>query len=210
MLSTESSSPFAEAARLYGQHVPWERYYDASNDEPRETLLLALDRFGDRPPGRLAVDLGCGAGRDAAELLRRGWRVVAIDAEEKGLARLRARPEAGPALETRRAHFEDAVWPTADLVNSSFALPFCVPDRFTEVWARILESLQPGGRFSGHLFGDRDGWATDGLTVHTRAEAEALLAAFELERFDEVEEDGHTALGVERHWHVFHVVARKR
>jgi SAM-dependent methyltransferase len=189
--------------------VTWARYYDASNDEPRETLLYALERFGDRP-GRLAVDLGCGAGRDAAELLRRGWHVLAIDSEEEGLERLRARPESGPALETRRARLEEAKWPTADLVNSSFALPFCAPDRFPEVWARVFASLPPGGRFSGQLFGDRDEWAADGLTVHTRAEAEALLADFELERFDEVEEDGRTALGAEKHWHIFHVVARKR
>jgi len=190
--------------------VTWARYYDASNDEPRETLLEALERFGESPPGRLAVDLGCGSGRDAAELLRRGWRVLAIDSEPEGLERLRARPEAGAALQTRRARLEEATWPAAELVNSSFALPFCDPGRFPEVWRQIVASLPPGGRFSGQLFGDRDEWAADGLAVHTRAEAEALLAGFELERFDEVEEDGHTVHGVEKHWHVFHVVARRR
>jgi trans-aconitate methyltransferase len=35
-----------------------------------------------------AVDLGCGAGRDTAELLRRGWRVLAIDAEAEAIRRL--------------------------------------------------------------------------------------------------------------------------
>jgi hypothetical protein len=48
------------------------------------------------------------------------------------------------------------------------------------------------------------------LTFHTRTEAEALFNGFELERFDEVEEDGQTALGEAKHWHLFHVVARRR
>jgi hypothetical protein len=30
-----------------------------------------------------------------------------------------------------------------------------------------------------------------------------------LERFDEIEENGKTALGEPKHWHVFHIVARK-
>ena len=31
--------------------------------------------------------------------------------------------------------------------------------RFDEVWARIVDSLRPGGRFCGQLFGERDEWA---------------------------------------------------
>src|ERR1044071_880846 len=37
---------------------------------------------------RLAVDLGCGDGRCAVEMLRQGWRVVAVDSEPEGIARL--------------------------------------------------------------------------------------------------------------------------
>lgn len=107
--------------------------------------------------------------------------------------------------------YAGATWPECDLLNSSFALPFCHPDDFPAVWERIVASLRPGGRFAGQLFGERDGWSgNDDMTFQTRAEAEALFAGFELERFDEYEEDGHTALGAPKHWHLFHVVARKR
>ena len=177
----------------------------------RETLQLALEQFA--APG-LAVDLGCGAGGDVAELLRRGWRVLAIDAEEEAIRRLEARKDLGPdehaRLETQVARFEDATWPSADLVNSSWALPFCHPASFPAVWARIVTSLATGGRFSGQLFGDRDGWREDrDLTFLSRAEVDELLRGFEAEHLDEVEEDGRTALGQAKHWHVFHVVARK-
>jgi HSP20 family molecular chaperone IbpA len=53
------------------------------------------------------------------------------------------------------------------------------------------------------------GWAgLPGRTYHTRAQAEALLRALVVERFEEVEEDGRTAVGQPKHWHLFHVVAR--
>jgi tellurite methyltransferase len=106
----------------------WTRYYDAAGEQPRETLLFALERFEAeaRAAGRelFAVDLGCGSGRDTAELLRRGWRVLAIDAEAEAIERLLARSDLGSAagrLETQVARFEDAAWPEADLINSSCA-----------------------------------------------------------------------------------------
>ena len=186
----------------------WTRYYDAAGVDPRATLLDALARFDE--PG-FAVDLGCGTGRDTFELLRRGWRVLAIDAQEEALRRLRAAVGGYERLETQVTTFEDVALPPCDLVNASFALPFCPPDRFEELWARIGDALRPGGRFCGQLFGDRDGWAgNSAITFHTRADVERLLAGYDAERLDEEEEDSTTVVGDAKHWHLFHVVARKR
>jgi tellurite methyltransferase len=186
----------------------WSRYYDATGEDPRETLLAALDRFTE--PG-VAIDLGCGTGRDTVELLRRGWQVVAIDSEEVAIRRLRERTGDDERLQTQVARYEAAVLPPCELVNASWSLPFCPPEVFGAVWDRIVSSLDAGGRFCGQLCGDRDEWATeDDMTFHTRSEAEELLRDFELERFDEDEEDSQTALGTPKHWHVFNVVARLR
>lgn len=191
--------------------MPWSEYWNAvAGRPPRPTLLFALDRFGGQQG--FAVDLGCGAGRDAIELLRRGWRVLGIDAEEEAVGRLRARPDLPPdaRLETLAAKFEDAPWPPADLVNASFSLPFCPPDRFPALWGKIGASLLPGGRFCGQLFGERDGWAgRPGLAAHRREEAEALLDGLDVEKFEEEEADGKTAVGRPKHWHIFHIVARR-
>ncbi|HUK94268.1 MAG TPA: class I SAM-dependent methyltransferase [Gaiellaceae bacterium] len=199
-----------------GKSDDWAEYYDvAGKGEPRETLLLALELFDSEPDpvgGRFAIDLGCGEGRDTVELLRRGWRVLAIDGEPEAIGRLRARPglAENDRLETAISPFEELDWRAAALVSSSYALPFCPPGAFPAVWERLVASIVPGGRFCGQLFGDRDEWASDpALSVHSRAEAESLLEPFELERFDEVEEDGSTAVGDPKHWHLFHVVARK-
>ena len=170
-------------------------------------MVGALRRFG--APG-FAVDLGCGQGRDTLAMLELGWHVLAIDAEPEAIQRLRARAGDEPRLETRVASFVDAGWPDADLVNAGYALPFCPPEQFDEVWARVVASVRPGGRFSGQLFGDRDEWVNDPeLTFLTRTDALRLLAGFELERFDEEDADGQTALGDAKHWHVFHVIARR-
>ena len=193
----------------------WTKFYEAVSLEPRSTLLEALRRFDEEGSReRFAVDLGCGTGGDTAELLRRGWRVLALDGQDEAITRLGAlelsESERG-RLETRVSRFEAAEWPDADLVNSSFALPFCPPGDFPEVWERIERSLRPGGRFSGHLFGDRDEWSNEeDMTFQTRAEAEALFSCFEVELFDEVEEDSETAVGDPKHWHFFQVVARTR
>src|SRR5690606_2231809 len=83
----------------------WPAYYAVTVDRPPwRTVLTALDRFAteDAATGRgprSAVDLGCGAGRDAREILRRGWRVLAIDRELAAIAALEA---ATPAADRPR------------------------------------------------------------------------------------------------------------
>jgi SAM-dependent methyltransferase len=194
----------------------WQRYYDCAGDAPRDTLLLALecfDREGAR--SRAAVDLGCGTGRDTAELLRRGWEVLAIDAQDQAIRRLRTRLGRSKGLTTSVAAFAEATWPQVQLVNASYSLPFAAPNVFRTVWQRIWASLTQGGRFSGQLFGDRGEWARAPdeskreITFHSREQVEELVRRFAVERLDEVEEDGRTAVGDPKHWHLYHLVLRK-
>jgi len=163
-------------------------------------------------PRRSAVDLGCGVGQDTVELLRRGWHVIAVDAQPAALRCLLGRPDLPrtPRLVLQLTSFEAARWPRVELVNASYALPFCPPRAFPGVWARVVASLRPGGRFAGQFFGEQDDWAALSRgTHHTRAAVQDLLRAFEVELFREVQYDGRTATGVPKHWHIFDVVARK-
>jgi tellurite methyltransferase len=189
----------------------WVGYYDEQGDrEPRDLLLDVLARF-DRE-GRVgeAVDLGAGQGIESAELLRRGWAVTAIDAESDGIRRLGERAgDVGPRLRTLVSRIEDAEWPRVDLVHAAYSLPFCRPQAFPGVWRRILDSLRPGGRFVGELFGDRDTWASTepDMTFFVEADAHALFDGLEVESFDEEESDDE-GWDEMKHWHVFHAIAR--
>lgn len=194
------------------QALGWAAYYQQLRDRPpRRTLLAALDAFGETPADALAIDLGCGDGRDVVEILRRGWSVVAVDAEPEALRQLAARELAGnvtPIL----ARVEDVPLPIGvQLVNSSFAMPLCEPEKFHGLWERIREELPSGGRFSGQWYGPRDSWVgRPGITFLERNQALALLGGLEIEMFEEEEADSVTPRGNPKHWHIFHIVARKR
>ncbi len=192
----------------------WNDYYRAvAGRPPRETLLTALQQFETEglEPG-FAVDLGCGDGRDTIELLRRDWRVLAIDGELDAIATLLNRPDIDPDhLQTQLARFEDLTLPNSvDLINASFCLPFCRPEAFPHLWQTITQALRPGGRFSGQLFGARDSWASNPeMNHHTREQLDQLLLPYVVEFLDEEDHPGKTALGEEKHWHIWNLVLRK-
>jgi SAM-dependent methyltransferase len=189
----------------------WAGYYAwSAGRQPRPLLVAACQELG-TGQGRLAVDLGCGDGTEALELLARGWSVLAVDAQEAGLAVLRARITATVADRIRVlcSSFTEADLPHAHLIHAGFSLPFCPPQEFPALWVRIREALAPGGVFAGQLFGIQDSWAGDpGMNFHARREVEGLLNGLQILRLQETEHDGHTFSGP-KHWHTFDILARK-
>lgn len=189
----------------------WTSYYTATAaGGPRDTLLQALSSWSS-PPG-LALDLGCGTGRDTLVLLEQGWQVLALDAEPEALSALRERTPTllQGRLETRQARFETVTLPRCDLINSSFALPFCEPAHFPALWNGITAAVRSGGLFCGQLFGERDSWASKGVTVVDAAALRRLLQDWDVLLHREEEEDGHTAVGRPKHWHIHHLVLQRR
>ena len=66
--------------------TPWERR------DVEQTWGSLLDA-SDAPTTGRALDVGCGSGRDAVHLAKRGWQVTAVDFVEAALASARARAE---------------------------------------------------------------------------------------------------------------------
>ena len=193
----------------------WAAYYEKTGQRPpRSTLIRALEVFdaAGRPENALAIDLGCGSGRDTIEILRRGWPVLAVDASEDAFDGLLGRGDlpAGANIETQLSRYEDMALPQADLINAGFSLPLCPKEAFPRVWEKIVDALRSGGRFSGQFYGERDSWAgKPGLTHLSKDEAMAYLEALYVEYFKEEEDDSVTPRGAPKHWHIFHIVARK-
>lgn len=184
-----------------------------SPKSPAHTLTEALARFdaaGARPTH--ALDLGCGAGSDTLELLRRGWRVTAIDRNPAVVAACRTAAAGFTTLSTEVIDFELAEFSACALVNATFALPFCPPAAFPALWQRLTRALASGGRYAGQFFGPHDTWATNpALSILDRKQVTDLLAPdYEIELLLEQEKDGTTYQGQSKHWHVLHVVARRR
>jgi SAM-dependent methyltransferase len=173
-------------------------------------LLAACDLFG-AGEGRMAIDLGCGAGVDALALLARGWSVTAIDRDSAALEVLRAGVPAGSAGRARIvcAAYSEAVLSRADLVHAGYSLPFCAPAEFPAVWAGIRNALLPGGVFAGQLLGVRDSWAgSAGMSFQDREQVRELLDGLEVLQLRETERDGEAVSGPKR-WHVYDILARR-
>lgn len=194
----------------------WARYYQAVQGRAPRALfgaaLAAFDAAGFDPAGAQALDLGCGDGTETLALLARGWRVLAADQEPAAIERLLAAVPAPhrPRLDARVAPFHALALPAADFVYAGLSLPFCPPEQFPAVWAALAAALRPGGRFAGHLFGERDGWYGDPrMTFHSAAALQALVAGLVVESLVEVENDRPTALGAPKHWHVYDLQARR-
>ncbi|MGM5470325.1 class I SAM-dependent methyltransferase [Flavobacteriaceae bacterium LMO-SS05] len=203
------------SAQDFSEVEDWSGYFDAVLGKPaRDTLLAALDAFEQEGfHSGLAVDLAAGEGRDTLELLRRNWRVLATDKHPKAFSYISERvPEALKSqLTTTEVDFCDTQIPPCDLVNASFALPFCEPQHFEALWIKIISAIRPGGRFAGQFFGSRDTWAAiPNRSHHSREEVLDLLKDFKIEMMREEERDDPPELRKPKHWQIFHVVARKR
>jgi len=194
----------------------WSSYYkNKSNLVPRDTLLKALEFFekeNNQDEQLFAIDLGCGHGADTLELLKRNWKVLAIDYSPEGLAILEESviPSRKRNFRKMNMSFESLNLIKCNFLNASYSIPFCKPECFGNLWNEIDNSILKDGRFAGNFFGINDSWAKDKMmTFHSKEEVNKLFKNFIIEYFEEKDEDGVTASGESKHWHVFSVIAKK-
>lgn len=184
----------------------WDPYVKATESLPPHSLLIeSLKYLSSR---NTALDLGAGGLRDTRYLLQQGFSVVAVDSDESLLERTKSLDSVTPVISTFEA-FEYGV-ERFDLINAAYALPFSPPETIKKILESITDALKPGGIFVGQFFGPKDSWAErDGMNFLTKEQIETMLASLEIRTLLEEERDGTTALGKEKHWHVFHVIAQK-
>jgi hypothetical protein len=96
-------------------------------------------------------------------------------------------------------------------VSAQYALPFNPPDSFDSVFSKLCDSVKRGGVFVGQFFGPEDGWSKNlSISFHSEADIRKLLKSFAVLVLREEKRLGKTAVGAEKFWHVFHVIAKKK
>ena len=117
----------------------WHDFYEAvEHSPPHETLLKALALFGDKRE-RFAIDLGCGSGRDTLELLRRGWRVLAVDRESEGIERLRKSvAHKNPNCKLVSPRLKGCTICQRVTSSTPVSRSLCAPTHFAGLWEMIV------------------------------------------------------------------------
>ena len=178
-------------------------------DPPRPLLITAA---GLAEPKGNALDAGAGALNATKYLLSVGFRhVTALDSSPA--SRRVAEELLNDQVTFVLVRFEDFAYPvsTYDLVNAEFSLPFIGVPAFPSVFAKLLGSVKTGGLFTGQLFGVNDSWNVleSGMNFHSRSDVECLLRGWTILELTEEDHPGKTRLGESKHWHIFHLIARR-
>lgn len=115
-----------------------------------------LDEFLARlEPGARVLELGCGAGRDSARIIERGFDLDATDGVPAMVAKANERHSIGARLmrfdELEAAEAYDAIWAHACLLH-------CPRAELPGVLGRIHKALKPGGyHYASFKLGDGEG-----------------------------------------------------
>ncbi len=188
----------------------WKTYFEQTKDRPpRDMLVRALPFVNELGT---ALDLGAGALNDSKYLLGHGFKEVTaldIEAVAQEIAAKLPRDRFRYVIES----FDSFVYEPQryDFINAQYSLPFIAPERFDDIFKRIIASLKIGGIFSGQFFGNGDEWAhKDTMTFLTKSQVQSLLKQFEVLYFEEEKKEKPTAAGTLKRWHVFHCIFRKR
>src|SRR4051794_17883566 len=178
-------------------------------DPPRPLLIKAADLA--EPEGH-ALDAGAGALNATKYLLSAGFKhVTAFDSSPA--SQQVAEELLADQVTFVLARFEDFAYPNEayDLVNAEFSLPFIAAYAFPSVFSKLLCSVKTGGLFTGQLFGPNDSWNVpeSGMNFHSRSDVECLLRGWTIIELTEEDHPGKIKLGEDKHWHIFHLIARR-
>ena len=170
----------------------WDAVYAASpeyffGEEPSLVARSALRFFrvfGGSPHGALALDLGCGEGRDTAFLAEAGCQVVARDVAPAGLEKTRAllarRDVPADRVDLALGDVRAFDYPpnAYDIALAANVYQFLPPDEAPGHIARLQAATKPGGICGVGVFSSAmAGWAAK-IGGFFAATADELLAYF--------------------------------
>ncbi|MDB5265602.1 MAG: class SAM-dependent methyltransferase [Parcubacteria group bacterium] len=189
--------------------MSWDDYLKATSNSKCRPLLREAFQYLKKTDRGNALDLGAGALGDTSFLLKAGFTVIAVDSNPKILEY--SKPHENLSVEI--SSFENYSFPenSFDLINAQYALPFNKPETFESVFQKMILSMKDSAIFTGQLFGTEDGWAEKKTMTFLSAEqVNKLMENFKkVHVLREEKKLGPTATGIDKFWHVFHIIAEK-
>lgn len=184
-------------------------FYKATINKKPSGLIrnFFLKKYNEKLNGNTAIDLGCGAGNDTDFLISKGFKVTAIDSEEQVKEILDSKNIDKEYLDVIIGDFSKIEIPKADLILANMSL-FFVKDNFEEFLKNLITKINAGGFVVANFLGNEDDWKRRQTTI----EKEKLLdffKDFDINYFSEEKYYSKTALGENKFWHVYTIMAQK-
>ena len=184
-------------------------YYKATINKKPSGLIrnFFLKKYNEKLNGNTAIDLGCGAGNDTEFLISKGFKVTAIDSQEEVKEFFDNNNFDKSKYELIIDDFSKVELPKADLILANMSL-FFVKDNFEEFLKNLLGKVNKKGFVVANFLGKEDDWNGTKTTI----EKEKLLEYFkyfDINYFSEEKYYSKTALGENKFWHVYTVMAQK-
>ena len=127
-----------ETLQYYNDHAA-DFTADTQQSDMSERYVSFLSRVKD---GGHILDLGCGAGRDSAQFLHRGYQVTAVDGSEE-LCRI---AEIFIGQKVYHMYFQDITWQKQfDGVWACSSLLHCTFDELPDILQKVSDSLKDNG-----------------------------------------------------------------
>lgn len=181
-------------------------FYNKTKDLIPSEILKRFFNTNETKTIKTAMDLGCGAGKDTKYLLEKGLNVIAVDAAEVS----NYIDIENSNLKFIKSKFENLKFNNVDLINAQNSLSFLSPENFNDVIIKIKNAINKYGYFIGNFFGKNDEWSKEKeKTFLSKEEILEIFKDFKLKYIAEVEEEGKTTSGKEKHWHIIYVIAQK-
>ena len=161
----------------------------------------------------VALDLGCGSGRDSIELLKNGWKVISIDSTNtEDFIKNKLADNEIENFKFIQGKFENINLEKNDLTIAYSSLQFCEKSKFQDLWKNIENSIKKNGFFMGNFLVNNDTWKRlkKPLIFFSKEEVLELFKDFKMIKFEEIERDGKTGLGIMKHWHIYNIIAKKK
>lgn len=195
--------------------IDWLHYLNAKTLLPPRSHVIDAHQFlGGNSHHQVAVDCGCGTGRDTLYLLEKGYQVYAFDKDLQSLEKLAQHPLAtsSPKLDVKLSTFDEYPFPKAHLINASACLFYSSRNEFTILWQNINDTLLNNGIFCGHFLGsdELNNNENANILTHDKDELERLLTSFYIISWKEKRELSAQLTGNPRYWHVHTIIAMKK